>query len=199
MNRYGESAGAVREAFQVGEWTVWPAAGQLRKGDHVLHVEPKVMGVLECLARANGDVVSRDELLRTVWDGVVVNEEVLTRAVSELRTLLGDVSRQRSYIATVPRKGYRLLMPVSEPEATSAAHGVADSWLRSIGCWLHRSVTMTGYGLLLLVLLSIATRQLDSDPPAGASPEERGLTLIHVELVRSGQLTGWLRRAFAVE
>jgi TolB-like protein len=68
------------------------------------------MDVLLCLMRARGRVVTREELLQKVWPRVVVNEEVLTRAVSELRTLLGDTGRERLYIATVPKRGYKLLL-----------------------------------------------------------------------------------------
>lgn len=98
-------------AFLLGEWQVLPDTGHLIKDGARVHVEPKVMAVLECLLRADGRLVSREELINKVWTHVVINDEVLTRAISELRTLLGDVNRDRRYIATIPKRGYKLLMP----------------------------------------------------------------------------------------
>lgn len=98
------------EGYTLGVWQVWPDNGILITDGHAVHVEPRLMAVLMCLIRAEGCLVPRDVLLETVWAGVVVNEEVVTRAVSELRNLLGDVGRPRQYIGTIPKKGYRLLM-----------------------------------------------------------------------------------------
>jgi len=105
--------------YAMADWQVWPERSLLRRDTHEQHVEPKVMAVLCCLLREEGRVVGRDALLDAVWSDVVVNEEVLTRAVSELRTLLGDTGRPRRYIGTVPRKGYRLLVPVQQLPATA--------------------------------------------------------------------------------
>lgn len=99
--------------YQMGEWQVLAAHGALTRDGHRVHVEPKLMDVLLCLIQARGELVTRETLLVQAWPRVVVNEEVLTRAISELRTLLGDVSRDRRYIKTVPKRGYILVMPVT--------------------------------------------------------------------------------------
>jgi len=99
-------------AYLLGEWQVFPDSGVLIKAGYQIRAEPIVMSVLECLLQSGGRLVTRDELIDKVWAHVVVNDEVLTRAISELRTLLGDVSRERRYIVTIPKRGYRLVMPV---------------------------------------------------------------------------------------
>jgi DNA-binding winged helix-turn-helix (wHTH) protein/TolB-like protein len=98
--------------FQLGDWLVDPEGGTFQQGEHTLRVEPKVMDVLVRLAKSGGEVVSREDLLESVWANVVVSEEALTRCISELRTLLGDTGRQRRYIRTVPKRGYALMMDV---------------------------------------------------------------------------------------
>ncbi len=102
----------LNKGFVLGEWQVLPLAGRLARGDHSVHVEPKVMEVLVCLAQSPGETVSREQLLNEVWDGVVVSEEVLTRAISELRSLLGDTAREKRYVKTLPKRGYRLIAPL---------------------------------------------------------------------------------------
>jgi len=121
MTRHTSPEHDLTKGFSVGEWEIRPLAGTFRRGDHAVHVEPKVMDVLLCLARRPGEIVTRDELLAAVWNGVVVTDDVLTRCVSELRTLLGDTDRERRYIRTIPKRGYSLIAPIGQPESRSDA------------------------------------------------------------------------------
>ena len=107
--------------FTLGAWRIEPLAGCFKKPGHTVHVEPKVMDVLLCLVRADGETVTRQQLLEQVWQGVVVGEEVLTRAISELRSLLGDTAREKSYVRTIPKRGYSLI-----PRAAAPADAVAS-------------------------------------------------------------------------
>ena len=99
----------LQQGFRLGEWLVRPLANKLTNDDGDVHVEPKVMDVLLCLADAKDQVVTRRELLEKVWDRVVVNEEALTRTISELRTVLRDTPRSPTYIRTIPKRGYTLV------------------------------------------------------------------------------------------
>ncbi len=110
----------LNRGFHLGEWEVQPLRNTVILEGHARHIEPKVMDVLLCLANSPGEVVSRDQLLSEVWEGLVVTEEVLTRCISELRTALGDTSRQRQYIRTIPKRGYSLIMPLQEIAVSNA-------------------------------------------------------------------------------
>lgn len=113
--------------YQLGDWQVMAAGGMLLRDGHRVHVEPKLMDVLLCLIAAQGMLVTRETLLTEAWPRVVVNEEVLTRAISELRTLLGDVSRERRYIRTVPKRGYMLVMPAQRCDLSTPVAGFRDN------------------------------------------------------------------------
>ena len=115
-------ARSTDRSFRLGPWTVRPLLGELSGPDGDLHLEPKVMGVLVCLAERAGDVVTRDEFVAAVWDGRIVSDEVLSRCISMLRTRLGDNPRDPSYIRTVPKIGYQLLKDVEwlDPAPESA-------------------------------------------------------------------------------
>ena len=78
------------------------------------------MRLLVCLAERPGEIVSIDELLDRVWSGVTVAPDSAYQAVASLRRILGDDSKQPTYIATVPRLGYQLVAPV-EPWDDSTA------------------------------------------------------------------------------
>lgn len=120
----------LADGFRIGEWLIQPRSGIFKRSGHSAHVEPKVMDVLLCLARVPGEVVTREELLNRVWKRVVVTDEVLTRCISELRTLLGDTSRARRYVRTVPKRGYSLLAPV---RARGALPAVASTATAKVG------------------------------------------------------------------
>jgi Tol biopolymer transport system component/DNA-binding winged helix-turn-helix (wHTH) protein len=99
--------------FLLGDFRVEPSLNQLSRGSTSSRVTPKAMEVLVVLAASEGDAVTREELLDSVWSDVTVNEEVLTRAVADLRKVLDDDARRPRYIETIPKRGYRLVAPVT--------------------------------------------------------------------------------------
>jgi DNA-binding winged helix-turn-helix (wHTH) protein len=52
--------------------------------------------------------VDKDSVIRDVWEGAFVTNEVLTNAVCELRRALGDDARSSVFLQTIPKRGYRL-------------------------------------------------------------------------------------------
>ncbi len=153
-------------AFSLGKWQVNPGSGTISQAGLRLHVEPKLMDVLLCLVRRQGQLVSRAELLEHAWPDVVVNEEVVTRAISELRTLLGDTSRNRRYIATVPKRGYRLVARVWSGMGSDTAAVVTPPaipiipasdaqpfWRRAAGV-VHGTIVVIAYLVLFVIVLA---------------------------------------------
>jgi len=111
--------------LRIGEWRVDPASGQISRNGENLRVDVRTMRLLLCLAARAGQIVSIDDLLTQVWSGVIVTQDSVYQAVASLRRLLRDDIKQPSYIATVPRLGYRMVASVSPwvdaPAAPSAA------------------------------------------------------------------------------
>jgi DNA-binding winged helix-turn-helix (wHTH) protein/TolB-like protein len=110
----------LRQGFRLGDWEVLPLRGVLRRGEHEEKPEPRVFGVLIALAKRNGDLVTRDELVDELWDGRPTSDEPINRCLSQLRGHLGDKSRPHQYVETLTRRGYRLMKPVVLLEPTSA-------------------------------------------------------------------------------
>ena len=96
-----ESTGPPSRVMRIGDWEADSALNLLRRGQQAIHLEPKAMELLFFLARHPGEVVSRDDLLSALWDGVVVGDDALTQAVIKLRKAFGDNPREPSYIQTV--------------------------------------------------------------------------------------------------
>jgi DNA-binding winged helix-turn-helix (wHTH) protein/hemoglobin-like flavoprotein len=100
---------------RIGDLELDERRRELRRGRAVLAVQPKVLDVLLYLVRERERVVSRDELLAAVWPGVAVAPDSVTRAIREVRRLLGDDARAQHMVRTYPGRGVRLVAPVSEP------------------------------------------------------------------------------------
>ncbi len=108
-----------RQPFRLGDWLIEPELNRISGRDQSHRIEPKFMDLLVLLASRPGAVLSRSEILDTVWQDVVVGEEVLTRAISELRRILEDDPQSPRYIETIRKRGYRLveeIAPVGEPK-----------------------------------------------------------------------------------
>jgi TolB-like protein/DNA-binding winged helix-turn-helix (wHTH) protein/Tfp pilus assembly protein PilF len=110
-------------AMRIGDWRVDPALDQLSCADQVVKLEPRNMRLLLYLASHAGRVVALEELLREVWPNLIVTPQSVYNAVAQLRGALGDSMDVPTYIATVARKGYRLIAEVKplEPEVPAAA------------------------------------------------------------------------------
>lgn len=101
-----------REDFAVGDWRVEPGCNRIvhRGSGFERKLEPRLMHLFCYLAAGSGQTLSRDELIAELWPRVIVTENSLTRAVSELRKHLGAAGGGRVKIETVPKKGYRLVV-----------------------------------------------------------------------------------------
>ncbi len=104
----------METGFRLGRWTVRPQRGRIDSRDKAIHISPKSMSVLECLARAKGEVVSRNDILDAVWPGADITDDVLTHSVMELRRAFGDSPKDPRVIETIPKVGLRLMLEVSE-------------------------------------------------------------------------------------
>ncbi|MBL8516787.1 MAG: PD40 domain-containing protein [Betaproteobacteria bacterium] len=113
------------EPRKVGDFALNVAANELlAAGGKVVRIEPRLMSLLVRLARAPGAVVPRETLIDEVWSRRMVNDEVLSRAIADLRQVLGDDSRTPRYIETIPKSGYRLIAAVEWGASTTAHAGV---------------------------------------------------------------------------
>jgi len=121
MPRETEFRDVVISAFQLGEWLVDPILGRLTRGDTTVHLQIKVMEVLVCLAANASNLVTRRQLIESVWGAETISDNTLTHAIAELRAALGDDARNPAYIETIHRRGYLLLAPVGDFESKESA------------------------------------------------------------------------------
>lgn len=111
----GQAMASLRACrWRAGSWWVDPQRNVIEREGQALHLEPKVMDVLVFLAARRGEVVNKEELIREVWEGRFVTEDVITVSIHELRKALGDSARTPQFIETIPRRGYRWIAAVTQ-------------------------------------------------------------------------------------
>src|SRR5262249_8040652 len=76
----------------------------------------KAFSVLQYLVDHAGRLVTQNELLEALWSGTFVQPEVLKSHILDVRTALGDDAKHPSFIETVPRRGYRFIAAVRDPD-----------------------------------------------------------------------------------
>lgn len=166
-------------SFEMGEWRVEPKANVLSREGETVAIEPRVMELLVYLARHAGEVVSSDDIFSQVWPNVVVGDNSLYRGIAQIRKVLGDSTAEPRYIATIPKRGYRLVAPVKwltsqrsakledGGESAGAAAGAAAGFGRSSAlAWLSQPRVWIWGGGVLAVALALGFVRMFVDDPA---------------------------------
>lgn len=137
----------------------------LSKAGQILAVEPKAFRVLLLLLRNPQKLISKQELLNSVWGDAAVTESSLTRCISMLRRLLGDDVNEPRFIQTVATVGYRLVCkveisesPAEDLQATDKANGLSQGDVIETSAdrhplyrWSHTQIMATVLALAVAV------------------------------------------------
>lgn len=102
----------IREMLKFGNYRFDPQQKALLQGDALVPLSPKTLETLEILLAARGCIVGKDEFMRRMWPDTFVEESNLTQNIFILRKTLGRTVSGRSYVETVPKRGYRLAAPI---------------------------------------------------------------------------------------
>src|SRR4030095_6694120 len=103
--------------FEFGPYRLDTAEQLLLRDGEPVPLTPKSFETLLALVERSGHLVEKNELMKVFWADAFVEESNLTNNVYELRKLLGPGENGRSYIETVPKRGYRFTAPVKKLSA----------------------------------------------------------------------------------
>ncbi|WP_159873891.1 MULTISPECIES: lysine decarboxylation/transport transcriptional activator CadC [unclassified Raoultella] len=198
---------------RVGEWLVTPSVNQISRKGRQLTLEPRLIDLLVFFSRHPGEVLSRDELIDNVWTRNVVTSHVVTQSISELRKSLKDGDDSSlEYIATVPKRGYKLTVPViwcteegeeltplapqAMPEAAAPSAPVAPGvQLPARPERRKRISTFIVWGLFLLALGTcvalVALSSIESRPPVNKARLLLNPRDIDIHLLNGNSCTNW--------
>jgi pimeloyl-ACP methyl ester carboxylesterase/DNA-binding winged helix-turn-helix (wHTH) protein len=100
--------------FQFGGYSVDVDRRELRRGAELIDIGPQVFDLLVYLIRNRDRVVSKDDLLDSIWEGRIVSESTLTSRINAARRAIGDTGAGQTLIKTIARKGFRFIGEVVE-------------------------------------------------------------------------------------
>lgn len=161
MAQYYDQAIAIRlsreSPFLLGTVEVHPATRQVCRNGHSETLEPRIMQVLVAFAQAKGAILGPDELIERCWDGRIVGDNAIHRAVSKLRDLGLNFGGGAFVIETINKVGYRMRVSgVDHADTAPTALAKADhrQWLRSrrsvLGAGAAASIAAAGLGYYFL-------------------------------------------------
>jgi len=119
------------EILRFGVFEVDLRAGELRERGRRVKLQDKPFQTLALLLKRHGEIVTREELQEGLWpsDTFVEFDANLNAAIRRVREALGDSAERPRYVETLPKRGYRFLMPVEKGSGadTRASELVSDA------------------------------------------------------------------------
>ncbi len=175
--RYSLRVSMTDQDFRLEDRVVRTQLNRIEYDSESIRIAPKSMAVLECLAKARGAVVTRDQLFDAVWPGQAVTADVITHSIGELRKALGDTARNPRFIETVPKKGLRLLVPVTVIDEDPA---------QAPGPTTRRRGPAVAAAFVFVVFAALAAWFRPEAPPAPSAAERSVAVLPFVDLSPNG-------------
>lgn len=111
----------IAQQFTFGDFVLDAGRRQVRGRDGALiPLTPRLFNALHLFVLRPGELLDKNELMRELWPGLVVEENSLSQVVSSLRRCLGEDGDQRRYIHTEPRRGFRFVAEVTSRDVVAA-------------------------------------------------------------------------------
>lgn len=147
----------VDDRIQFGEFELDARAFELRRGVQRIKLERIPMELLILLARSNGHLVERAEVVQAIWGKghFLESDSAINTAIRKLRRVLGDDAKQPVFIETVPGKGYRFLVRYANDGASEEAKVL---YARALHFWNRK--TPESY----MEAVRLYQKSIDADP-----------------------------------
>jgi len=148
------------QVVRFGVFEVDPQAGELRKSGLKIKLQDQPFQILLLLLEDPGHVITRDELRQKLWsaDTFVEFDHSLNSAIKKLRQALGDDSDNPRFIETLPRRGYRLIVPVAgrEPSSNQIAEAAPQAGPRAATAPFYYRILILGAAAIVVGALALS-------------------------------------------
>lgn len=104
---------------KIGKWSFAPDTGMIENEAGAQRLEHRAAALLELLAQSPGQVISQTEIIDKIWDGRAVSSNSVAVVISDIRRALGDDPKAPQILETLPKRGYRLIADVTQPNGMS--------------------------------------------------------------------------------
>jgi TolB-like protein len=110
--------------YKFGNYTLDADRCELRRGGNRVELEPQVFSVLSYLVQERSRIVTRGDLIATVWNGRLVSDSTINSRIAAVRRVVGDEGQSQNLIRSFPRRGYRFIAAV-EAAGQAGDHALA--------------------------------------------------------------------------
>jgi DNA-binding winged helix-turn-helix (wHTH) protein/tetratricopeptide (TPR) repeat protein len=179
--------------YRFGDFRLAPAARELWQDDQLVALPPKSLDCLVYLVEHRERAVGRDELISAVWGRTAVSDDVLAQTLLRARRAVGDTGNEQRAIRTVPRFGYRWILPVDElaPETQPPANDVATA-PPAVAKRRIPGAGVLAFGIGLLLVAAIAVWALRSRMAPDAA-DDHAVLVLPVGVSGGDQQSTWIR------
>src|ERR1700750_105570 len=95
--------------YRFAEFEIDLSQQELRRSGEAVHIEPQVFDLIVHLVRNHDRIVSKDELIETIWNGRIISEAALSSRINGARRALGDNGTDQVFIRTLHKRGFRFV------------------------------------------------------------------------------------------
>ena len=188
-----------KELYEFGPFRVDPEKETVIRAGEIVSITPKNFQILLVLIRSNKQVVTKDDLMKTVWPDTFVEEANLSRNIFMLRKALGETAQDHRYIVTVPGQGYRLaedvrLVPEQELTVVAASRSRLEVEVKETKPWWWIAVAS-----VLLVALAVGVSRYILRGKAVLGPTDTVVLADFVNSTGDPVFDGTLRRGLAIQ
>jgi DNA-binding winged helix-turn-helix (wHTH) protein/tetratricopeptide (TPR) repeat protein len=181
--------------YRFGDFRLAPAARELWLDDALVALPPKSLDCLIYLVEHRERAVGRDELISAVWGRTAVSDDVLAQTLLRARRAVGDTGNDQRAIRTVPRFGYRWILPVEElaaspPPANESAPAPSESKSRARRPRIAFVATAIG---LLIAAAAIAWMLRSRVASAPGAMDDHAVLVLPVAVSGGDQQSSWIR------
>jgi eukaryotic-like serine/threonine-protein kinase len=190
----------AKELYEFGPFRVDPEKETLFRAGESVPLTPKTFQILLVLIRNSNEVVTKDDLMKTVWPDTFVEEANLSRNVFMLRKALGESAQDHRYIVTVPGRGYRLaesvqLVPDQELTVIAASRSKMQLEVRETRPWRWIAIA----AVVVLLAVAIGIWRLISHRPAVLSAKDTVVLADFANTTGDAMFDGTLRQGLAIQ
>ena len=119
--------------FRFGSFEIDAARQELRRAGEAVHIEPQVFDLLVHLVQNRDRIVSKDELIETIWRGRIISEAALSSCISAARRALDDNGNDQALVRTLHKRGFRFVGDVAESSLPATITATRSALLQAAG------------------------------------------------------------------
>lgn len=189
----------TKEIYEFGPFRVDPEKETVLRAGEPVSITRKTFQILLVLIRKNKEIVTKDDLMKTVWPDTFVEEANLSRNIFMLRKVLGETAQDHRYIVTIPGQGYRFaedvrMVPQQELTVVAASHSLLKVEVKETKPWWSIAIAA-----VILVVLAVGDSRYFSQRSAVLSATDTVVLADFTNSTGDPVFDETLRRGLAIQ